>query len=676
MQTTTLLLIIAAALVSLALVFFQYYFKTKQKGKLLIILSFLRFLGVFGLFILLINPKFSKSEYTIEKTNLVVLADNSTSLAAFESQVSSLIEKVTSTDRISKRFEVKSYRFGNGLQELNDSLSFQEKNTNISKALSSIKDIYSNTNTAVVLLTDGNQTIGADYGFQGNSLKFPVYPIVIGDTTSYEDVRVDQINVNKFAFLKNKYPIEVFVSYDGDAAISSVLSIAINGKTAYRETLKLSNTNSTKVVNTLLDANTVGVKSVSVTALPIENERNTANNSKQVAIEVIDEKTNVAIISNILHPDIGALTKSIESNEQRSVSLLKPTVKTKDLEEIDIFILYQPNRTFKQVFDFIKQKKASSFVIGGNKTDWTFLNKVQPEIQVQDGYPNQEIAPIFNPSFSKFDISDISMDGFPPLESDAGIVNVTGDSDALVSMRIRGRDMQTPLLLAKESAESKKLVLFAENIWKWRMQSFRNDQNFENFDKLVSKLILYLANSSAKNRLNIDYQRIYDGSNDSKITATYFDEAFIFDSNATILLSIKGKDTDFSKTIPMLLKNGYYEADLLAIPGGAYNFTVTVKDENRSKSGNFSILDFDVEQQFLSADYKKLLQLANTTNGALYFPSETDSLLKELSDSNRFAPTQKGTKNVVSLIDFRILMALIAAVLAIEWFIRKYNGLI
>jgi hypothetical protein len=677
MQTTTLLLLITVALVALALALFQYYFKAKRKGRLPVILTFLRFLALFGLFVLLINPKFSKNEYSIEKTNLVVLADNSSSMSRTDDgQATRVLGLLNDNEQLSNRFNVKSYRFGKELQELNDSLSFKDGNTDIAKALSSIEEIYNGTSTAVVLLTDGNQTIGTDYGFQASSLNFPIYPIVIGDTTRYEDLRIDQINVNKYAFLKNKYPIEVYFTYEGVGSVSSVLSIIVDGKTKYRETLKFSSTNRTKVLNTLLDASAVGVKSVSVRLQPLEKERNTVNNQKQVAIEVIDEKTNVAIISGLVHPDIGALTKAIESNEQRTVTLKKPTTPISDLEDVDVFILYQPNEKFKPVFDYIRQKKASSFSIGGNRTDWSFLNSIEPEISIEDGYPNQEVVPVLNPSFSKFDISNISMDEFPPLDSDAGPVVVNGDADVLITMKIRGRDMRTPLMLAKDESVGKKLFLFGENVWKWRIQSFRNDKNFDSFDEFISKLILYLSNNAAKNRLNIDYQRIYDGSGDSKITATYFDEAFVFDYNATISLEIRGVDNGFSKVIPMLLKNDFYEGSLLGVPAGEYNFTVSVVEENRSKSGAFTILDFDVEQQFLSADYRKLGQLANETEGALFYPSNVDSLISELNGSNRFAPTQKGTKNVVSLIDFRIVMALIAASLALEWFIRKYNGLI
>lgn len=676
MQTTTLLFIFGAALVALLLALFQYHFRTKGKGTLSKTLAFLRFLSLFGLLVLLINPKFSKNEYTIEKTDLVVLSDNSTSVAASQQQLGGLIDRLNRTEAITDRFKVSNYQFGTELEQRRDSLSFNDQNTNISKALTAIKEIYNNTGTVVVLFTDGNQTLGTDYGFLGGSLKFPVLPVVIGDTTRYEDLRIDQINVNRYAFLKNKFPIELFATYEGRSGTTAQLTISVDGNTQHRETLSFTAGNGTQTVNALLDAETVGVKTISVRLQPLENERNITNNQKQIAVEVIDEKTNVAIISNIVHPDIGALTKAIESNEQRSVSLEKPTVSGNALDDVDIFILYQPDASFKGIFDYIRQKKASSFIIGGNKTDWRFFNSVQPQVGVEDGYPNQEISPILNPSFSKFDISTVSSEGFPPLDSDAGAITTNGDADVLISMMIRGRDINSPLLMAKEEPDGKKLFLFGENIWKWRVQSFRNDRNFDNFDLLIGKLMLYLSDNESKKRLNLEYKRVYDGSGDAKIRATYFDEAFVFDANATMVLRVKEEENGFSKEIPMLLQNGFYEADLLSIPAGRYDFTVSVEEENRSASGSFTILDFDVEQQFLSSDHQKLQQLANTTGGTLYFPSDIDSLIAQLTNANEFAPTQKSSKNVVSLIDFRILMALIVAFLALEWFIRKYNGLI
>lgn len=673
MQTKIVLLIILAAIVALALVLFQYYYKSKKRGRLTVFLSFLRFIGIFGLLLLLINPKFTKKEYTLEKTNLVILTDNSTSVESSKNEIASILEKINSNEAVANRFRIKQYNFGTSLEESN-ALDYKAKHTNITKALSSIKDIYAYTNTAMLLLTDGNQTIGEDYEFYSKTLKYPIFPIALGDTTKYEDVRIGQVNVNKYAFLKNKYPIETYAIYEGKGSITAAVNISVNGKNVYRENINLSAENNSKRITTLLGAKSVGVKRIKAAITPLDNERNINNNQKNIVIEVIDEKTNIAIISNITHPDIGALKKSIEQNEQRSVTIMKPNVKSKDLEDVDVFILYQPERSFITIYKYIQQKKASLFTVTGAKTNWNFINRNRKQYKVEDGYPIQEVFGVLNPSFSKFDISDFSMEDFPPLESNAGTININ-EGETLIQTKIQGRTLQSPILLALDDVDGKEVVLFGENIWKWRVQSYRNNQNFENFNNLIGKLMLYLSTSKAKNRLNVDYKSVYQGSTDAKIIATYFDEAFVFDPNASITLKLNGKENGFSNETPMLVKGNFYESDLTNIPSGEYIFSVTVKNENRSKTGSFTILDFDVEKQFLSTDYKKLNQLAIGTGGQIYFPSEIDVFLEDIFNNKEFVPIQKGKENVVPLIDFWILFGIITAALALEWFIRKYNGL-
>ena len=673
MQTNTVLLIILATIVALGLVLFQYYYKTKKRGKLYIFLSFLRFLGLFGIFLLLINPKFSKNEYSLEKARLLLLTDNSSSMASSDSAINKVLKTFAENEALNKNFNISSYSFGSTLSE-SDTLSFEKKNTNIASALASLNEIYNSSNIALIVLTDGNQTIGQDFAFYGNQMKFPIYPIAVGDTTQYEDVLIENINSNKYAFLKNKFPLEIDVTYVGASEVNTTLQINMNGKNVYRENLKLTNNNNVKTINALLNASSVGVKTIDVSLTNIRNERNTKNNKKNIAIEVIDEKTNITIISDLKHPDIGALKKSIESNEQRSVSIQRSNVSLKDLEDVDVFLLYQPNSSFRNIYKYIQQKKVSVFTITGTNTDWGEINKSDRKYRIADEYPTQEIFGTLNPSFTKFDISDFNLNDFPPLESNVGEVTID-NGETLLDMQILGKLQNRPLLFATDNENGKELVLFGENIWKWRMQSFRNNQNFENFDGFIGKLILYLSSNNSKNRLDVDFQTIYEGSNDAKIKAAYFDEAFIFDTNASLMLKLSSNDPAIKRDIPMLLRNGYYEADLSDLPPAAYNFKVTVAEENRSKSGNFRILDFDVEQQFTTTNLKKLTQLANTTNGSVYYPDTSGDLVSKLLTENQFKPTQKSTKNIVSLIDFRILLALIVAALATEWFIRKYNGL-
>jgi hypothetical protein len=676
MQIQTVLLILLSAIVALALVLFQYYYKSKRKGKLGLILSFLRFLAIFGSLLLLINPKFIKNQYTLEKTNLVLLSDNSSSITPVDkaraiSNVSSLKNDAVT---LSNSFNIIHYSFGEDLTD-SDSLDLTENSTNISKALASLNEIFTGTNTAVVLFSDGNQTIGEDYEFYGQRQKFPVYPIVLGDTTKYDDLIISQVNANKYAFLKNRFPLEVFVSYNGKAEVSSDLQVFVEGKLVYQEKVSLSHSSNTKIISTQIEASSVGMKNIRVVIAPLPNEKNKVNNEKLLALEVVDEKTNVAIISTVQHPDLGALTKAIESNEQRVVSVYKPNTDLNNLQEVDLYVLYQPDVTFEKIYKQIQARQSNSFTILGTYADSHFVNNIQNNFIIETGYPIQELFASPNIAFSRFDISDFNLEGFPPLLSDAGPVTILGKGEPLLRMRIKGMDMNQPLLTIVEVDTEKHAILVGENIWKWRIQSYRNDQTFKNFDAFLGKLILYLSTSKSKNRFVLDYNSIYNNSSETKIQATYFDETFVFDSNASINIKLTDKPTNTSKEVPMLLKDGYYEADLSNLPPGEYNFTATVSQENLSKSGSFSILDFDAEKQFSSSNYGKLNRLANNTNAKLYFPDQMDSLIKTLETDPRYVPTQKSKQIIVPLIDFKFLLGLIITALSLEWFIRKYNGL-
>ena len=676
MQTTTVLLIILAAVVALLIVLFQYFYKSKTKGRQRLLLSFLRFIALFSVFLLLVSPKLTKKTFSLEKANLLVLTDNSSSIKNIgaKEQVDSILQRLISSNELSDKFKLEQYHFGKTIG-VSDSLTFSDKATNIVKALKTLNTIYGNASSVVVLLTDGNSTLGEDYEYYGENQKFPIYPIVLGDTTRYDDLRITQVNTNKYVFLKNRFPVEIFVSYDGNENISTQLNVALDGKNVHSQKLALTKDINSKVLTINVNAASVGLKTMRINLEPLINEKNTRNNLKTVAIEVIDEKTNVGIVSELLHPDIGALKKSIESNEQRSVTIVKPTVDLKDLSDIDLLILYQPTVSFSRIYDFLKKGNLNSFIISGPKTNWNFLNNAQSSFTMNSYDQSEEVTPLINKGFSKFDISDLAMDDYPPLETNLGEIIINKGHGILLRQRIKGADIGEPLLVLAENGLDREAILFGENLWKWRVQNFREHQDFNDFDELIGKIVLYLSSKESRSRLVLNYESFYEGNSEAKIAANYFDESFSFDSDAEISLQLKQKGERGIQEFPMLLKGSYYEADLSNMTPGEYTFTVKVANENISKSGSFNILDFDVEQQFTSSNYKKLDRLAASTGADIYFPGQTNDLITDLMVENNFKPIQKSHQNVVSLLDFKFLLAIIISALSIEWFIRKYNGL-
>lgn len=670
-----MLFILLAACLSLAVVYFQYYRKEKQNGKTRIILSVLRFIGIFGLLLLLINPRFSKISYILEKPNLVFLVDNSSSLKENKALVKRMLSDFQTDTKLAERFETESFVFGEKLRPF-DTLRFTDNLTNIQKPLATLKDVYARRNTAVVLMSDGNQNIGKDYSFASKDNGPAVYTVTVGDTTRFEDLSIGPINTNTYAFLNNKYPLETYVSYQGNGVVQAKIAVKVDGAVVFEELATLSKATNLKNITTLINANKVGVKAIEVSVGRLSTERNIVNNSRTASVEVISEKTKIAIVSELLHPDIGALKKAIESNEQRDVVIVKPSVGLQDIAETDIFILYQPNASFKPVFDVIAKKQSNFLLITGTQTDYRFINDLQKEFQIETGYPDQEVFGKLNTGFSKYDILDFDLNDFPPLVSNAGPVSFDTPYESLIGLTIKGLDMNLPLLSVYGTNDTKKALFMGEGIWKWRMQSYRNSGDFSNMDIFLGKLIRYLSADTARNRLNLSYNRNFEGSNTAFVSATYFDETYVFDPNAEIIVTVTNSATKASKKTPMILKNGYFEADLTNLPPGEYSLAAKVTGENYEETGSFIISDFDLEKQFVSSNHIKMKQLAMDTGGRHFFPSEYQELKSELISSQAFVPTQKSTENSVSLIDFKVLLGLIALAFSMEWFIRKYNGLI
>ncbi|GGG44586.1 hypothetical protein GCM10011414_12720 [Croceivirga lutea] len=673
MAIETLLLIVLAAITALGLAIFQYFFRAKR-AKINWVLALLRFLTWFFAFLLLINPKFTSSEPYVEKSNLVVLFDNSSSILNNGLNELNVIKEQFSKTDFSERFALFSHHFDDGLNQL-DSLANNGSITNISKALADIGEIYATNPTKVILVTDGNQNVGADYEFYRAKSDVSIYPIIIGDTTKYDDLYVSRASVNRYTFLNNFYPFEVTINYSGRSSENTNLNVYVNGKRVFREHLSFSKKNNSRSIAGQIEATSVGFKTVRFEVEPLSSEKNKVNNSKEVAIEVIDEQTKIGLVSSLLHPDLGALKKAIETNEQRSVTLVQPSISSKDLDDFDFLILYQPNSTFMNVFNQAKQRKIGHFIVTGSQTDWNFLNSVQNNFQKESYRQTEDVEASKNEAFDAFDISELNVESFPPLRFQLGDFAVNTPFRVLLNQKIKGSQLNTPLLFTASSDDAKYAVLQGENIWRWRAKAYQDTKSFSQFDDFIGQLIRYLSDTKPKNRLRLDYNPIFDSPALATISASYFDEAYNFDAKASLMLTITDDSGQVSK-VPMLLNNSNYQADLSNLKAGEYTFMVSVEGENFNRSGKFKIVAFNLENQLASSNAEKLLALANNNSGEAYFSNQVDELINNLQVNQEFTPIQKSIKNVVSLIDFRWLLLAIAFCLATEWFIRKYNGLL
>lgn len=677
MQTDTIIYIVIAALTALLLALFQYAYKSKLNTQLKTTLTVLRTISVLGILLLLINPKFESKTFYDEKPTLVVAVDNSESVSYLEQDqnATEIYQLLNGNSEIKKRFNVDTYSFGKALKPI-DSLNFSEQQSNISNSLKQIGEVYANQVAPIVLLTDGNQTYGSDYSFVSNTVKQPIYPVILGDSTIYTDVSIKQLNVNRYVFLKNKFPVEVIANYNGNETVNTELKIWSGNSLVFRKAIQFNAEKTSEIVSTTLLANSVGVKTYKVELTPLNQEKNTVNNSKNFGVEVIDQKTNIALVSDILHPDLGALKKSVESNEQRSVSILKPNEYIENINDFQLVILYQPNNNFNKVLSGISDENLNSFVITGNTTNFSLLNNSQSAFKQTVTNQSEDFQPKLNRNYSTFIVDNLSFEDYPPLQSEFGTIEFSVPNDVILSKSVNGIDTNQPMLSTFEIGSTKHALLSGEGLWRWRAQSFLESESFNDFDNFIGKLVQYLSSNKKRTRLNIDYKSFYNGNDDVIITAQYFNKNYEFDNSAALTIVLKNKEDNSVREVPLLLSNGSYSVDLSGISSGSYDFTIKHNTESIAASGSFEVLEYNVEQQFLNADVEKLQSLAKNSDGNAVFNTEIEGLISELLTDSRYATIQKSTKNIVPLIDWKYLLGIIALSLFAEWFIRKYNGLI
>ncbi|MBU2929063.1 VWA domain-containing protein [Winogradskyella psychrotolerans] len=677
MDKLTIIYITIAAITALLLALFQYLYKSKLKSRLKYVLVALRSVSIVGILLLLINPKFESYTYFNEKPTLVVAVDNSESVSYLKQDVKAreVVAALQTNSELKDRFDIQAYSFGKSVSTL-DTLSFNERQSNLALALKQFEEVYANETAPIVILSDGNQTYGSDYSYIAKGVKQPIYPIILGDSTVYSDLSIKQLNVNRYVYLKNKFPVEIIANYSGNEAISSELKIWSGNTVVFRKTLQFDASKSSEIISTALMANSVGVKTYRVELVALDSEKNKVNNIKNFGVEVIDQKTNVALVYERLHPDLGALKKAIESNEQRSVSILKPKDVISKLKDFQLVILYQPNNNFNSVLKEIKEQKINTFIISGETTSWNLLNQTQDYFKQTITNQTENFQPSLNRNYGTFIVENLDFNSFPPLKSEFGALNISVPHETLLYKSVNGITTEDILLATFEADGSKHAILNGEDIWRWRAQSFINTNSFNNFDEFINKFVQYLSSNKKRKRINIDYKSFYNGNDDVIISAQYFNKNFEFDNSALLSIVLKNTDDATVKEVPLLLNNGNYTVDLSGIHSGLYDFTIKHNSESVSASGSFQVLDFNVEQQFLNADISKLKSIANYSDGSAYFTTQTQELINTLLSDNRFRTIQKSTKNIVPLIDWKYLLGLIVLSLFIEWFIRKYNGLI
>lgn len=671
-------MITLALLIALGFSFFQNLYKNKKSSGNYALFG-LRSLSIFLILLLLINPKITHTKSFEVKEKLIIVSDASESIQFLrkDSVLQNFQDKILSSEKLNDKFEIVNYHFGRELVPSASKSDFDEDLTNIDKSLGQAEDLLNNEKGLIVLLSDGNQNTGRDFQYYKSAATSEVIPVIVGDTSSYEDLAIERINTNRYAFLNNKFPVEIFLNYLGSNEQKIKLQIESAGKLVYQQNIELSQNNRSPIVTAELEAKSTGLKNYTVRLSKLHDEKNIKNNTKNFSVEIVDESSKIMIISPGPHPDLGALKTAIESNSQRKVEI-RYTNDLNDVHKTDIqlFILYNVNRSFQSFLQSVSALKIGKLFITGPETDWQFLNELQLGFTKNSINQPQDVFAVKNENFAIYQPKHLNYESLPPLQIAFGNTEVDVNRYAVqLFQKIEGIETDSPLL-AVSRIQPKIGLLTGENIWRWKAASFRRDQSFDRFNAFISDLVQNLSSAKSSERLLTEHSQSFMENELVEIKATYYDENYSFDSNASIEIKVSDSLGNPVMNTSLVSRNLEYVAEIGNLSPGSYTYTVKVEDMDLQKRGAFNILDYNAEEQSQTANLAAMRFLALNNNSRLFnddqFKVFEDFLMK--NDSHR--PVLKSEQKTVPLIDWYYLLFLIVFALALEWFYRKYKGLI
>lgn len=618
------------------------------------VLGVVRSVAVSAVALLLLAPVAKRQLHEKERPIVLVAEDHSKSVGA-----DTLVDLSLGSD-----YEVVRVPFGG-------------TTTDIAKAMSDLAERYEGRNVgAMVVVSDGIYNQGADPSAVAPGLGFPVYAVALGDTVRYADAAVWNVRCNRLAYMGSQFPMEVTVNAHGLEGRKSRLTVTSEGKTLYAKDLYYNDGDFSTTEALTLDAAKAGVHTYTVVLSPLEGERNVANNTMRVTVEVVDGHQRIALVGGAPHPDLSALKQALESNENYEVkTMLSGDLKGGDeaeLKRYNLLVLHNlPNGSSPA---WLVATGVPTLYVVGSGTDLTRLNALHAGVEVYTKLrKTNEVTPIAQNGFSAFVLERECVDvleQMPPLVSPFGEYRMEGGTQMLFSARIGSVDSRQPLVAVGSRQGVRSAFVMGEGLWRWRLSDYQMNASHEHFDELVNKLVVYASVQVGKERFRATAKSLYRGDEAVMVEAELYNDNYEPVNTPDAHLKVNGEEYEFNRV------GDGYKLRLGQLAPGEYRYKASTRLGSKSyeSEGSFVVEEVDLEQRNTVADHTLLRTMCTLTGGAMLQKEDADRLGQILEERGDMKPIIYSRIRYSEMLNLPWLLVLLVLLLGMEWITRKYWG--
>lgn len=633
--------------------------------------------------------------------SMVIHPDSSKIRSDYPAQLAQFAGDFQNSDQ-----KVELWGFSDDLQrDLNpDSINFDKAGTHTSFALQEVIKKYRNQNlSALVLVSDGISTAGANPLYQIEGFQQPVFTVLVGDTTAQRDLRIKDILFNEIAYLKGEMPIRVIVEAQGYDQAPVTVTISGEGKVLDSQKLELNNRQTEGSVDFLIKPEKVGLIQYKIEISRLDKEITYQNNRQLIFVNVLETRVKIALFGGAPHPDIGALKEAFEQDERYECTVFLKKDKNSfyeypldyNLEDFDLFILHNypsgstDGNILQQISTQVKDNKKPMMVFVGAFTDIStlrFLTEYMALSPVNFSNRSEEVIVNFLPSYKQhstftFDENWLRwVNSTPPIFRNRSEWQPKANAEVFATAKIKNIDVGYPVFAVQNQLGRKNMVFLGENIWRMRAQSYIEEDNFGLFDDWLFNNVKWLIVSDDKRKFKVTPSKpVFNGNEAITFRGQVYDDSYNPVSGAEIKLTLTSPNGNEDEYYLNEVSSAQYFLEFFNQEEGTYTYVAEGRNNGQiigRDQGQFSVGKSNIEHLRLQANKDLMEQIALRTGGEMIHVNNFGELPEKIRSLATLVPKVDYQRSTVSFHDWKWLLILLLLFLSVEWIIRKLYSLL
>lgn len=649
---------------------------------------------------------------------VAVAIDQSASMAITDAAGARMqsLDKALSQDlprMISSPLIAKYFAFDASLRALTtldrDSLPLTGDATNMALALQTINNQLREQNlTAILLVSDGNYNQGGNPVRIVEEMSTPVFCVGVGSVQRPADLKLAKVDANPFAYIDEPTPVAITINSVGYDHIRPTIMLREANTILASATVDMASSPSEQTVTLNYTAKTEGRHKLIVQVSGQTGELALENNSRTLYVDVAKSRLLVTLLAGEPNPDISFLSRALNANprfrmqtliQRQDGRLYTPAGRMAALDSLDntdILILLNyptavtPAPSLQQIETSWSKISRPMLLISGRRTDFPKLTHLQrwlpvgtETLQVNDFLasaaltPSGQVHPIMQIA-NQAGATTAAWNLLPPIWIHHRIKNIKPGAQILavarVSESVTDRD-PWPLVIVRSDGLVNCAAILGASLWRWSLMMAGIGNEDRLYDSFVNNLIRWLQMERKSELVNLVLEKTnYHFGEPVTIQVKVFDAQFQPIDDAQVDLMIQKQDKQ-NKFTAAPAGDGLYQWIYYPDTPGDHEISVSAQKGGHlcgTAKSLFSVGEYSEELAEL-VQQKELLQNLSQVSGGRYVPIDSLAFFKaewparfqQQIHRRRFEAWNHGG-----------LLLFIIGCLAVEWWLRKWKGMV